>query len=155
MPFDMTAQIETWRTQLLDTTGRNRLINFRTGRGGGILLVHPDPGDLWQLLVCQGDPLTFPWKRDLIDLPEEADHPASEEAPAVAEDQGVLERCRCSPRLRPDHLLTELTDRRLAARLTRLALNARESLTEQGVTILFVALGFLRWFESADSQTEY
>src|SRR5262249_9579697 len=51
-------------------------------------------------------------------------------------------------------LLTDFEDRLLAARLTRLALNARESLTEQGVTILYVAFGFLCWFESPDSQVE-
>lgn len=149
MAFDITAQIETWRTQLLDTSGRNRLINFRSGRGGGILLIHPDPGDLWHVLVSQGDALNFPWKRDLIDLPED------EAEPPATDSQDVLERCRCSPRLRADHLLTELPDKRLAAKLTRLALSARDSLTEQGVTTLFVALGFLRWYESADSQTEY
>ncbi len=33
MPFDGNARIETWRKQLLDTTKRNRLINFKAGRG--------------------------------------------------------------------------------------------------------------------------
>src|SRR5262249_45443275 len=76
------------------------------------------------------------------------------EAPAFPEERDVLEGCLRSPRLRPDHLLTDLPDRQLASRLTRLALNARESLTEQGVTVLYVAFGFLRWFESADSRVE-
>ncbi len=162
MPFDIETQIEAWRTQLLDTTKRNRLINFKTGRGGGIPLVYPDPGDLWHLLVGDSRPLTFPWKRDLIELPDEAaeandpqDDEIStdaDESPAPGGSLRVLDQCRHSPWLQPDHLLTELPDKRLETRLTRLAYNARESLTEQGVTILYVVFGFLRWFESPDSK---
>src|SRR5436309_8169446 len=150
MPFDIAARIEAWRAQLLDTTKRNRLISFKSGRGGGILLVHPDPGELWHRLVAGNRPLTFPWKRDLIDLPVDTEEVTNgtanaltlfepEEASAAAGSQDVVERCRHSPRLDSDHLLTEFPDKRLAARLTRLALNAHESLTEQGVTTLYAA----------------
>jgi very-short-patch-repair endonuclease len=162
MPFDISARIEAWRTLLLDTTKRNRLINFKTGGTGGIALAHPDPGDLWHCLVTNNHALTFAWKRDLIDLPPDPEEgrgsplalfdPAEPLKPAGEQD--ILERCRRSPRLRPDHLLTDLTDRRLAARLTRLALNSRESLTEQGVATLYIAFGFLRWFESPESLVE-
>jgi very-short-patch-repair endonuclease len=162
MSFDINARIDAWRTQLLDTTKRNRLINLKVGRTGGIALVHPDPSDLWHHLVTSNAGLTFVWKRQLIDLPPDPEEaapgdslppPESSEA-GQGTEQDVLERCRRSPRLRPDHLLTELPDRRLAGRLTRLALNSRESLTEQGVATLYVAFGILRWFESPDSQVE-
>jgi hypothetical protein len=68
MPFDINAQIEAWRTQLLDTTKRNRLISFKVGRTGGIALVHPDPGDLWDRLVARNEALTFVWKRNVIEV---------------------------------------------------------------------------------------
>ncbi len=163
MPFDFNARIEAWRSQLLDTTKRNRLINFKTGRTGGISLAHPNAGDLWHRLVTNNTALTFVWKRELIDLPPDTEDVAGSSTPAPvdrgrvpddATSQDILERCQLSERLRPDHLLTELPDRKLATRLTRLALNSQESLTEQGVAILYVAFGFLRWFESSDSQTE-
>jgi hypothetical protein len=163
MPFDIAARIEAWRTQLLDTTKRNRLINFKTGRTGGITLVHPDPGELWHHLVVNDAALTFVWQRNLIDLPPEKEpegensltlYEPVEQAPEEASAQDLLERCRRSPRLRPDHLLTDMPDRPLAARLARLALNAKEALTEQGVNTLYVAFGFLRWFESPDSRVE-
>src|SRR5262249_242923 len=164
MPFDLKAQIEHWRSHLLDTSKRNRLINFKTGRAGGIALVAPDRGELWHRLVAQGQRLTFAWQRDLIDLPPEAaDSPsavAQVEDPTegpVAEPlprRDLLERCRRSPRLRPHHLLTELPHPPLANRLPRPALNTREGLSEQGVAILYVAFGFLRWFEAPDSEVE-
>jgi very-short-patch-repair endonuclease len=163
MPFDIAALIEAWRTQLLDTTKRNRLISFKTGRTGGIALVHPDPGDIWEGLVTKNAGFTFVWKRDLIEMPtseEEttlSDVPTlfdPSEAPEKEKNQDILEKCRRSPRLRHDHLLTDLPDRQLAGRLNRLALNSRESLTEQGVATLYLAFGLLRWFESPDSQVE-
>src|SRR5262245_56239009 len=184
MSFDIAAQIEQWRKHLLDTTKRNRLINFKTGQTGGISLLHPAVDTVWDRLLGGGR-LTFVWKRDLIDLPEEPEEEARSasegaEAPDPPKDLlaqrpqvaagfrpqraqvaasppptlDVLQQCLQSPRLRGDDIVTELTDKRLAARLGRLALNARESQAEQGVTILFVAFGFLRWFESEDSQEE-
>jgi very-short-patch-repair endonuclease len=165
MPSDIAACIEAWRKQLLDTTKRNRLINFKAGRTGGIALVHPDPDNLWHSLVTGNGGHTFAWKGDLIDLPEDRAEASRDsegaltlfdprQAPEPLTGQDILDRCRHSPRLRPGHLLTDLPDRMLAARLTRLALNAHESLTEQGVAILYVAFGFLRWYESPDSQVE-
>ena len=159
MPFDIASRVESWRAQLLDTSKRNRLINFKTGRAGGIALAHPDPGDLWHRLVAEDAALTFPWQRDLIDLPADPAEDGltlsdvAEETETIPAAE-ILQRCLHSPRLKPDHLLTDLSDRRLAARLTRLALAAHESLTEQGVAVLYVAFGLLRWFESPDSETE-
>jgi very-short-patch-repair endonuclease len=165
MLLDISAQIEKWRSLLLDTTKRNRLISFRTGRAGGVPLVHPDSGQVWRYVVGSNKPLTFRWKRDLIDLREDREqapnHASStpslfepdEKQEAITASE-ILERCRGSPKLCVDDLLTELSDKALAARLMRLALNARESLTERGVTILYLAFGFLRWFESPDSQEE-
>jgi hypothetical protein len=47
-----------------------------------------------------------------------------------------------------------LPDRLLRTRLTRLALKSREALSEQGVVVLYVAFGLLRWFDSPDSKVE-
>src|SRR5437763_3278692 len=105
MSFDMTARIEAWRTQLLDTTRRNRLINFKTGRGGGILLLHPAPGDLWNHLLG-GSTLTFARRRDLLDLSEPPSDPDDsltlplhdEETPETPIATDELKRCLESPR---------------------------------------------------------
>ena len=59
-----------------------------------------------------------------------------------------------SPRLKLNHILTDFTDNLLASRLTRLARTAQEATTDHGVTTLFVAFGFLRWYEREDSNDE-
>src|SRR5262245_1410364 len=105
MPFDIAARIEAWRTQLLDTTKRNPLINFKAGRAGGINLLHPDPGDLWHRLVTSGGALTFVWKGDLIDLPPDPEEAGADSGlglfdPAAPADhdagQKALDLCRRS-----------------------------------------------------------
>ncbi len=163
MSHDIATKIEEWRTQLLDTTKRNPLINFKIGSAGGIALVHPEPCDIWDRLVVKSDNLTFVWKRDLVGQPTaevetsegsspgDADH---SEAAKKESNQVIVDKCRLSPRLRPDHLLTDFPDEKLSARLKRLAMNSREALAEQGVAILYIAFGFLRWFESIDSKDE-
>ncbi len=63
----------------------------------------------------------------------------------------TLEQCLESRTQSPNHLLTDLQDRALGNRLNRMSLNARTALSEQGVNVLFVAFGFLKWFEAEHS----
>src|SRR4051794_18201203 len=59
--FDITAHIDGWRQLLLDTSRRNRMVNFRAGRGGGLDLVFPEAAALWDRLLGGGK-FEFPWK---------------------------------------------------------------------------------------------
>ena len=165
MPTDLDARLAEWRKSLLDTTKRNRLIKFVAGRIGGVSLVRPTANDLWQRLVRDGDRLTFVWKRELLGLPQEvldAEALAADFDPArgtadVDEEavrRELLELCLKSQRLKSADLLSDLNDRQLAARLLRLKRTSDEAQTDHGVTTLFAAFGFLKWFESADSTEE-
>jgi hypothetical protein len=165
MPIDLETQLNEWRKSLLDTTKRNRLIKFVTGRLGGISLIRPHTSVLWCLLVRDGAELTFVWKRDLLGLP--SDLPETEEFSAdfdpvrgiaTIDDKklrtDLLDLCLRSPRLRHTDLLTDLTDRQLAARLLRLKRNSDEAQHERGVTTLFVTYGSLKWYDATDSTEE-
>lgn len=183
MPFDMEKQIDEWKKSLLDTTKRNRLIKFSTGRGGGVSLLHPEPAELWQGLI-DGNTFRFPWKRDILGLPANMidSEPDADQDPPIATIRtepndlfgGVstsardtvrpgpaaktiaqlTQECLASPRLAKSHLLTELSDRKLATRLLGLARTAKEAADDHGVSTLYAAFGFLRWFESPDSDEE-
>src|SRR5262245_25067487 len=150
MAFDPDARLAEWRKSLLDTTKRNRLIKFVAGRVGGVMLLHPPAADLWARLVRDGATLSFPWKRELLGLPREildaetlaADYDPNrgDLEPAAAEmEREWTALCLRSPRLRETHIVTEFSDRQLAARLTRLDRTAREAETDHGVTTLFTA----------------
>jgi very-short-patch-repair endonuclease len=165
MAFDIDARLADWRNALLDTTKRNRLIKFVAGRTGGVNLVHPPAPELWSRLVVEGGRLTFAWKRELLGLPREildAETLASDFHPAqgsvelqpdsVAQELTTL--CLRSQNLKPSHLLTDFADRQLDARLIRLSRNAKEAETDHGVTTLFAAFGFLRWFDQPEATEE-
>ncbi|VTR95852.1 Uncharacterized protein OS=Paenibacillus sp. HGH0039 GN=HMPREF1207_01866 PE=4 SV=1: DUF4011: AAA_19: AAA_11: AAA_12: DUF559 [Gemmata massiliana] len=165
MPTDLDTRLTEWRKALLDTTKRNRLIKFVAGRVGGVSLMHPLAPDFWRQLVQDGHRLTFAWTRDILGLPQEvldAEMLSSDFDPTTGTTQTdedavrreLVEQCLRSSRLKPAHLLTDQTDRQLAARLIRLKRLSDEAHTDHGVTTLFAAFGFLRWYESTDSEEE-
>lgn len=165
MATDLDARLSEWRKALLDTTKRNRLIKFVTGRVGGLSLVRPLAHDLWQRLVRDGSELTFVWTRDLLGLTEEvlnaetlsADFDpgtGASDLNAEAVRAEMLALCLRSAKLKPTDLLTDQPDRFLTARLLRLKRTSEEGQSDHGVTTLFAAFGFLKWYESAESDEE-
>jgi len=161
MNSHLAACLEQWRKRLLDIGKRNPLVNCRLSPKAALVLEHPPVADLWQALFA-GDELLFPWKRDLVGEDEQAsDNPELLRLSLFGDDEGgvaqagesriPLEACLTSPRLDSNCLLTPLTDRALGSRLSRLSLNAKTALAEQGINVLFVAFGLVKWFESDDS----
>ena len=69
MAMTLTARIEEWRSQLLDTSKRNRLISLNLGRAGAVKLVHPVRNDCGPALVTEGKTMSFPLKRELMGMP--------------------------------------------------------------------------------------
>ena len=66
MATSLAERIEEWRNQLLDTSKRNRLVSLSLGRAGAVRLVHPG-GNIWTRLVADGNTMSFPLKRDIVD----------------------------------------------------------------------------------------
>lgn len=78
----------------------------------------------------------------------------SETLSPVVEWNPSLDACRASRFLRETDLLTELTDRLIERRLRTFDADSRLAMSEQGVHKLYIAFGFLKWFESKDSADE-
>src|SRR4051812_42016743 len=141
MATDLSARIEEWRSQLLDTTKRNRLISLKLGRTGALKLIHPTADSLWEQLVSLGGTMSFPLRQELVGETDEANpgDPSGQYPPVFDPETDAnslteridLKRCLESPRLLESHVLTDLTDKLLKPRLGRLALNAKTSMTEQ------------------------
>ena len=159
MSTSIHEKIAEWRKRILDLSKRNRLINCKVGAHAAIEIEHPASDAIWQRLVLDNKPMTFIWKRDLLE--EESDRPllpglllddnGNEEPQQQKTSQSEFQRCLDSPKLGDGHILTQIADRPLGTRLNRLSLNAKTSLNEQGVNILYIAFGLLRWYESFDS----
>ena len=155
------------REELLDLGLRNPLLNFRLSPARGVSVVGEESAAVYELLVRQGKTMYFrgvpearPAKPTAAGStpadnsePEAAPGRAANQAdslllpplaPTEAERQGLL---------LDNKLQTAEPAAKLEARLLNTYYAARTSLEEQGVNILFLALGQLTWFE-ADSSEE-
>src|SRR5215212_4216933 len=133
-------QIEAWKARLLDLGRRNRLLHTQPGRVGSVALTDPPVAVLFDTLVRGRRKLTFAAALTL----EQRLAALSWDAPAT----GVTMRLDRIPTPPPKagQIVTGLNAVEQDRALYNLRLKARTALNEQGVNILFVALGFLEWF---------
>ncbi|MBU6173101.1 MAG: DUF4011 domain-containing protein, partial [Planctomycetes bacterium] len=162
------GQIESWRDRLLDIGNRNPLINTSLHPTRGVLeLMHPQSEMIWSRLVTAGEAgsrsLRFVWKRDIVPPSSKAstgklvfdESEVDQTAEKDAKDWNPpMDDCLNSRRLGATDLLTALGDRALDRRIRTLDGYAKLSISEQGIHSLFLAFGFIKWFESADSDKE-
>jgi hypothetical protein len=121
----LAATLERARKELLDLGLRNPLLNFRPSRSRGLVLPGLPPDVVWQRLVRDDKPFSF--------LPGD---PAS--------DPGAAAEGR---------LLVSLEAEALQQVLLNTQRAARTFLEEQGVHVLYVALGMLAWQEPDRPET--
>ncbi len=145
-PGDETRRIQALlddaRRRLVETGTRNRLIhvNRAAARANALNIVGEDADAVYAMLRGGGKRMRF---RALgKDRVEDAD------GPALAEENGTP---AAVPRHDDAMLDTLLGPEALQRRLLRLSSEARVAEEEQGVNILFLALGFLTWFEDEKS----
>lgn len=140
-------KLERARDELLDLSVRNRLLNMprhsRTART--IEAVDEKSEEVYRLLVREGKVFTFLPGRAQKPTPNEEDEDEIEELAQPnddsRDDRGVLNRHADTK------LQTRLTPAGLQKRLLDLYLDARTLEDEQGVNILYLALGTLRWVD--------
>ncbi len=137
------------RTELLDLSARNRLLNMpRSAKGArAVEIVDEKAQEIFRLLVRDNRPFTFVAGKAARTgeeaEPEEADEIADLAQP---EDDDADER-GVSARHSDTRLQTRLTPKGLQKRLLELYHDARTLEEEQGVNILFLALGALKWID--------
>jgi very-short-patch-repair endonuclease len=128
-----------WKTQLIDTSKRNRLLFFRAVPASTVKLTEPPLQDIYTRLVEKEQPFQFyPLEpnENLLDFDENSN--------------GEAETFGLSP-LRADEVRSNLADKRLWRTLYSLRQKSRTSLQEQGIVTLFLAFGFLEWTEAPSS----
>jgi very-short-patch-repair endonuclease len=130
------------RRELIDLSRRNRLLNAsRTGpRPHCLEIVNADPDAVFTGLMRAGKPFGFAALADSAEFSLE---------PCGAAPGG---RAESSSRSRLDRLQTRLPAPALERRLVKFFREARTFEEEQGINILFLALGFLHWFEDDRAQ---
>ena len=137
------------RHALLDLSTRNRLLNtpLRTRNNRAIEIVDEKPAEVFRLLG-EGKTLTFLPGAEA--QPEDGDDTDTAAIPQPA-DETVDER-GVAARHADSRLQTRLTSEGLQKRLFDIWDDARTLESEQGVNILYLALGLVRWYDAADSE---
>lgn len=131
------------RKRLVETGTRNRLVHVNRAniRGNVVNIVNERSDDVWAIL-SSGKAMRF---RALGRDVRRGDKP-SEIVLANEPDEGVE-----ADRYTDNQLETRLGPDGLAKKLLKIAREARTAEEEQGVNILYLALGFLTWFEDSTS----
>ncbi len=136
----------------MDSSQRNRLLNFRPNGKGVIKLVEPDAPTLYSILTESEKPLTF-YRPPQV---EETQLVLLDEAELAKNGAGAAEPVpSVPPPLKKDEIRAEATGGELERLLYRTYLKARGSQAEQGVNILFATFGLLRWQETPTSSDSF
>ena len=143
--------LEAARKELLDLTTRSRLLHTPRGRRVKIIQIEGESAhEVFRVLVSEGKAISFlPAVDPESDDDEEAEGDWLED---VKLDDGTGENS-LEVRHSANKLQTSLEKPKLQRRLLQLYYDARSFQEEQGTNILYLALGFLRWFEAESSST--
>jgi len=126
--IDVNVKIETWKNKLLDLSKRNRLLNYRETKRSSLKILSPECFELYSSFMQDEQPLTFP---NLF-----------YESEAGEEDDGEEVYYPIKTNQSPKDTQRTLKSLRDKAKI---------ALEEQGVNILYLSFGFLKWTESQDS----
>ena len=144
---NLSALLDDARRRLVETGTRNRLVhvNRSAKRANALDVVDERSADIYDLLKVDGKRMRF-----LARDEEEPDEEGEADGPLLALDED--DASDREARYQDLFLETRLGQEALQRRLLRLFTDARTSEEEQGVNILYLAMGFLRWFESDTSE---
>jgi len=152
LPQDSTAKVrelpdrrlDRWKSKLLDLSLRNRLLNYRPG-SKCVPLVCPD-------IATMEDGLAAETAFQILPRP---DRRGDGRNLALHEQQTGedLERQFLLKEMQAGRLHADLAPADLSKRLVTLFREARANLEETGASTLYLALGFLEWYETPSSPT--
>ena len=115
------ARLDAWRDKLIDTSFKNRLLNFKETRGGCVHIIDPEPSRLLERFAIGHSPSEIVCSSQIA-------------AP------------------KRNRIFSDLTLEQFEKTMIQIRTKARSSLQEQGVNILFLAIGMMYWKESERSE---
>ncbi len=139
----MTKQ-KLWERKLLDLSLRNTLLNFRVTKSG-VQLMAEDPAHLEDALNQGENFAVFP-------LPTDAAFTPNADKMYMVTDFAEELKTIAASEFKSKRIRTFLEEEELAKTMKYLARQAKLSVEENGSNTLYLALGFLKWYESDVSQ---
>lgn len=166
--------LENLRIRLLDLTARNRLINFRHTRGSSLRVIDELPNQLVETLLAETEmrfeAIPEPTEEELIAAGYLEFDEDSQQVVRLRNDPSAEEWARQlgfatsyevpesssgdgSGKHTDNAIQTLLYPYEMEARLKSLLQAAESAIQEMGANILYVAFGFLEWYESSNSDS--
>lgn len=148
------AKLEQARKHLLDLTARNRLLNIpRSARSARTIEVVDEKSvEVYRLLVKDGRALTFSAGKSASGDMTSEDADSDEVSELAQPDDHSVDARGVLNRHADNRLQTRLTSKALQKNLLAMYFDARTLEEEQGVNILFLALGTLKWLDAKDAK---
>jgi Protein of unknown function (DUF4011)/REase_MTES_1575/Protein of unknown function (DUF3320)/AAA domain len=136
---------EETRRRLVETGTRNRLIhvNRQNKRSNSLEIINEKSDEIYKLMASSGKTMRF--------LATGKDKDNDSDTPSLAM-RGVV--ADSGSRFTDNQLETRLGPDGLQKRLLKLARDAKTAEEESGVNILFLAIGFLSWYEDESSNVK-
>lgn len=125
MAVEINAKIDAWKKKLLDLGKRNRLINFKELKRATVKINTPDMFSMWNFFVVNENSIEFPMVKD-----------------SQLDDYDYS----------MEDIVTQLKPVDLDKSLRNLRLKAKTAIEEQGVNVLYLSFGMLKWKESSSSE---
>jgi very-short-patch-repair endonuclease len=180
MEFEKNAQkdslslraLHNLRMRLLDLTARNRLINFRHTKAGSLRIIDELPNQLTETLLSETEmrfaAIPEPTEEELIaagylafdeekhGLVRQKNDPSAEEWAkhlgfAIAYEVPEFSPEEDAGKHTDNAIQTLLYPYEMEARLKNLLSQSESAIQEMGANILYLAFGFLEWFDSPSS----
>jgi very-short-patch-repair endonuclease len=142
------------RRELLDLSLYNKLINYRPLKSKGVEIVDEISTEVFRILVTDGKSMSFLSKpeedekepgQEIFFTDEQVE--SNDELGQPDEDENGL-----AARHTDIKLQTSYTSKVLQKRLLNTYYSSRTYIEEQGVNILYLAIGMLHWYESQSSE---
>lgn len=157
MAMTVSQHLHKGRQELLDLSTRNRLLSIPTAsRTARVIAIHDEvTREVYRLLVNEGKSFTFaPGVTVEKEALEGESQVVDDDEAALPQPDDELMVSGIAKRHTDSRLQTKLKSEVLQRRLLDIYYDARTFIEEQGVNILYLAVGQLRWFDANTSQIE-
>lgn len=141
------AKYDNWKNKLLDLGKRNKLLNFKETKSSTLGITYPDYCELYEMFVKNENELVFP--RD------DSEWLSDEDADAVQLQINVEQESVGDYGGYGSNLRTNRKPKDLQRVLRNLRNKAKVAIEEQGINILYLSFGFLKYTEVEHSKSTY
>ena len=138
------TRLEIWERKLLDLSLRNSLLNFRPA-ASNVQLMTSDLGRL-EDEISRGESFR------ILPIPQEKTFVISDSRIFEPENNADKITAIAEAEFKNGRVRSFLSEAELETKLKKLHRSAKSSIEENGVNTLYLALGFLRWYETEKSE---